>query len=140
MFRYSLLLLVVAILTFSTALGFNKISSSFKGKSAYNIKSKKATTSNVKSYKQAPTMVVYWSIKSTYDLILYAAGRSNTFQGTGVWSFIEFERESRNPQPDDDSSSQPIILPPTQRDLDQSESTTEKMSKSSSNKNSKNQR
>ena len=41
-----------------------------------------------------PTMVVYWSIKSAYDLGKYALGNSNKFVGTGVWSFIKFSKET----------------------------------------------
>lgn len=39
-------------------------------------------------------MVVYWSIKSAFDLAQYAVGASDSFKGTGVFSFIEFDRES----------------------------------------------
>ena len=37
-------------------------------------------------------MVVYWSIKSAFDLGKYALGGSDKFKGTGVWSFIEFDK------------------------------------------------
>lgn len=43
----------------------------------------------------APTMVVYWSIKSAIDLVGYATGKSDKFKGTGVFSAIEFEREKK---------------------------------------------
>lgn len=39
-------------------------------------------------------MVVYWSIKSAFDLGKYALGGSDKFKGTGVWSFIEFDKGS----------------------------------------------
>lgn len=39
-----------------------------------------------------PTMVVYWSIKSAFDLGKYALGGSDKFKGTGVWSFVEFDK------------------------------------------------
>lgn len=41
-----------------------------------------------------PTMVVYWSIKSAYDLGKYALGNSDKFVGTGVWSFIKFAKNT----------------------------------------------
>ena len=37
--------------------------------------------------------VVYWSIKSSFDLVRYAVGSTDSFKGTGVWSFVEFDRE-----------------------------------------------
>ena len=44
----------------------------------------------------APTMVVYWSIKSAIDLVGYQMGMSDSFQGTGVWSGIKMEREPKD--------------------------------------------
>jgi hypothetical protein len=41
----------------------------------------------------APTMVIYWTIKSAIDMVGYAAGQSDSFQGTGVWKGVEFKRE-----------------------------------------------
>lgn len=41
-------------------------------------------------------MVLYWSIKSTFDLIQYGLGAKDSFKGTGVWSFVEFDRQSPN--------------------------------------------
>jgi hypothetical protein len=46
-----------------------------------------------------PTMVVYWTIKSSIDLASYGLGMSDKFKGTGVWSGVEFER----PQEKDES-------------------------------------
>lgn len=38
-------------------------------------------------------MVVYWSIKSTFDLVRYGLGQTDKFKGTGVWSFIELNKK-----------------------------------------------
>ncbi len=58
------------------------------------------TSSNIE--KSNIRMVVYWSIKSTFDLARYAAGAINSFQGTGVWSFIKFDREQKTEDEDED--------------------------------------
>ena len=41
-------------------------------------------------------MVVYWSIKSAADLAAYAVGATDKFKGTGVFSSVEFQRESKD--------------------------------------------
>lgn len=47
-------------------------------------------------------MVIYWSIKSTYDLVQYGLGNTKEFRGTGVWSFIEMKKdEKKNDQVDE---------------------------------------
>ena len=39
-------------------------------------------------------MFVYWSIKSTFDLVRFGLGQGgDKFKGTGVFSFIEFDRK-----------------------------------------------
>ena len=43
--------------------------------------------------REAPKMVIFWSIMSSIDLAKYAVGASDSFQGTGVWSGIKFKRE-----------------------------------------------
>ena len=63
-------------------------------------KSKQIITSNIE--KSNIRMVVYWSIKSTFDLARYAVGSINSFQGTGVWSFIKFDREQKTDDEDED--------------------------------------
>ena len=53
-----------------------------------------------KVMKDSSRKVVYWSIKSTYDLVQYGLGATDKFKGTGVWSFIEFQK---NKEPASDS-------------------------------------
>ena len=38
-------------------------------------------------------MVIYWTIKSAIDLVGYSAGKTDSFQGTGVWKGVELKRE-----------------------------------------------
>ena len=45
----------------------------------------------------APTMFIYWSIKTAIDTIAYGLGATDEVKGTGVWSAFELKRE-----PDDD--------------------------------------
>lgn len=49
-------------------------------------------------------MVVYWSIKSAFDLGKYALGGSDKFKGTGVWSFIQFEKNGDKKETTEDSA------------------------------------
>jgi hypothetical protein len=51
------------------------------------------------------TMVVYWSIKSSFDLAQYAVGAKDTFKGTGVWSFVEMDRKGDAEKKELDASS-----------------------------------
>ena len=48
----------------------------------------------------APTMVIYWSIKTAVDTIRYAAGQTDEVKGTGVWSAFELKRD----KDDDDAN------------------------------------
>jgi hypothetical protein len=48
-----------------------------------------------------PTMVVYWTIKSSIDLAAYGLGKTDKFQGTGVWKGVQFEREKKDEEPSD---------------------------------------
>ena len=43
--------------------------------------------------KSTARAVVYWSIKSSFDLARYALGQTNEFQGTGVFNSIKFSRQ-----------------------------------------------
>ena len=46
-------------------------------------------------------MVVYWSIKSTFDIVQYAINPEiRKFKGTGVFNFIEL---SKDPDPEKDN-------------------------------------
>lgn len=48
----------------------------------------------------APTMVIYWSIKTAIDTIAYGIGATDQVKGTGVWSGFELKRD--DPKPEDD--------------------------------------
>lgn len=49
----------------------------------------------------APTMVVYWSIKTAIDGVNYALGNKDEWKGTGVFSGIQVKREKSD---DDDET------------------------------------
>ena len=49
----------------------------------------------------APTMFIYWSIKTAIDTIAYGLGASDEVKGTGVWSAFELKREKDD---DDDKN------------------------------------
>jgi hypothetical protein len=51
-----------------------------------------------------PTMVVYWTIKSSIDLIGYGLGQTDKFQGTGVWKGVQFEREKKDEESSDSAA------------------------------------
>ena len=50
-------------------------------------------------------MFVYWSIKSTFDLVRFGLGQGgDKFKGTGMFTFIEFDRKKEvNSSTDADS-------------------------------------
>lgn len=47
------------------------------------------------SLNAAPTMVIYWSIKTAIDTIAYGLGATDEVKGTGVWSAFELKRETK---------------------------------------------
>ena len=56
-------------------------------------------TSSTTSLNAAPTMVIYWSIKTAIDTIAYGVGLTDEVKGTGVWNAFELKRE---PKPEED--------------------------------------
>ena len=48
------------------------------------------------SLDAAPTMVIYWSIKTAIDTIAYSTGATDQVKGTGVWSGFELKREPKD--------------------------------------------
>ena len=64
----------------------------------------KQTTSS--QLEAAPTMVVYWTIKSAIDYVGYAAGQTDEWKGTGVWSGLSASRDKDGEDGDDESSKQ----------------------------------
>ena len=48
------------------------------------------------SLNAAPTMVIYWSIKTAIDTIAYGVGATDQVKGTGVWSGFELKREPKD--------------------------------------------
>ena len=55
----------------------------------------------------APTMVVYWTIKSAIDYVGYAAGQTDKWQGTGVWKGLKASRD------DEEEGDSPPKSPPS---------------------------
>ena len=69
------------------------------------ISTKKVVSISQRQIKSTtPTMVVYWSIKSAFDLGKYALGGSDKFKGTGVWSFIEFDKNGDKAEVPDETT------------------------------------
>ena len=55
------------------------------------------------SLDTAPTMVVYWTIKTAIDTIAYGLGATDEVKGTGVWKSFELKREKKNDDNDEES-------------------------------------
>ncbi len=55
--------------------------------------STKTTSSSSSSLDAAPTMVIYWTIKTAIDTIAYGLGVTDKVKGTGVWNAFELSRE-----------------------------------------------
>ena len=51
------------------------------------------------SLDAAPTMFIYWSIKTAMDTIAYGLGQTDEVKGTGVWGAFKLKREESD---DDD--------------------------------------
>ena len=51
----------------------------------------------------APTMVIYWSIKTAFDTLMYAAGQTDEVKGTGVWNAFELKRDKEEKEESPDS-------------------------------------
>ena len=58
------------------------------------------STPTSSSLEAAPTMVVYWSIKTAFDTLMYAAGQTDEVKGTGVWKAFELKRDTENEKDD----------------------------------------
>ena len=88
-----LLLLLIAMISLATIKAFGTSSRYAKGlKVPSTIRPRLAP-----STREAPKMVVYWSIKSTFDIVQYAINPDiRKFKGTGVFNFIEL---SKDPEP-----------------------------------------
>lgn len=50
----------------------------------------------------APTMVIYWSIKTAFDTLMYSLGQTDEVKGTGVWSAFKLKRDPEEKEEDDD--------------------------------------
>lgn len=49
----------------------------------------------------APTMVIYWSIKTAIDTVSYALGNTDEVKGTGVFSGFELKRDTSEKDEDE---------------------------------------
>jgi len=74
----------------STASAFTQ-SPLVSGRPAFVSSSKKPNS--LTSLEAAPTMVIYWSIKTAIDTAAYALGVTDEVKGTGVWNSFELKRE-----------------------------------------------
>lgn len=54
---------------------------------------------------------MYWTIKSSIDLIGYGLGQTDKFQGTGVWKGVQFEREKKDEESTDAKKKDPVDTP-----------------------------
>ena len=88
--RSILILLLVLFVLLQTVLSFNMKVTTLPSRLKKGIMKKDI----IRSYRnEQPKMVVYWSIKSSFDLVRYAVGQTDKFVGTGVWSFIKFDKK-----------------------------------------------
>ena len=90
------LLVYVAMISIATIKAFGTSSGYIKGlKVPSTMRPRLAPNA-----REAPKMVVYWSIKSTFDIVQYAINPDiRKFKGTGVFNFIEL---SKDPKPEGD--------------------------------------
>ena len=49
--------------------------------------------STTTSLEAAPTMFIYWSIKTAIDTIAYGLGATDEVKGTGVWNQFQLKRD-----------------------------------------------
>ena len=66
-------------------------------------------TQSSTSLNVAPTMVIYWTIKTAFDSAAYALGMTDEVKGTGVWNSFELKREKDedDPSSSNDNKSKP---------------------------------
>jgi len=57
--------------------------------------------STTTSLDAAPTMFIYWSIKTAIDTIAYGLGATDKVKGTGVWNAFELSREPKEEEEED---------------------------------------
>ena len=92
-----LLLILVVMISISTMNAFGTSARYAKGLKVPSTMRPKLSP----SAREAPKMVVYWSIKSTFDIVQYAINPEiRKFKGTGVFNFIEL---SKDPDPEKDN-------------------------------------
>lgn len=63
------------------------------GRTTSRYDSNKATRTT--ALEAAPTMVIYWTIKTAFDTLRYAAGQTDEVKGTGVFSGFQLKRETK---------------------------------------------
>ena len=82
-----------AIIALFTTGGDSFVPSTNIQRSATTTTSTKTTSSSSSSLDAAPTMVIYWTIKTAIDTIAYGLGVTDKVKGTGVWNAFELSRE-----------------------------------------------
>ena len=64
-----------------------------------SISTQPATTTSLDA---APTMFIYWSIKTAIDTIAYGLGATDEVKGTGVWNQFQLKREKEEEEEDEE--------------------------------------
>ena len=82
MTKLLIIFLAAALLTLSSVSGF-----------APQLHQPTSFASTSTQLDAAPTMVVYWTIKSAIDYVGYATGQTDKWQGTGVWKGLKVSRD-----------------------------------------------
>ena len=94
MTKFLIIFLAAALLTLSSVSGF----------APPQLHQPTSFASTSTQLDAAPTMVVYWTIKSAIDYVGYATGQTDKWQGTGVWTGLKV---SRDDEEGDDGSPNP---------------------------------
>lgn len=84
--KFAIIFLAAALFPISSVSGFAPRQPSFIARTSTKIE----TTSQLQA---APTMVIYWTIKSAIDYAGYATGKTDEWKGTGVWSGLSVKRD-----------------------------------------------
>ena len=101
MTKLLIIFLAAALLTLSSVSGF--------APQLHQPTSFASTTST--QLDAAPTMVVYWTIKSAIDYVGYATGQTDKWQGTGVWKGLKVSRDD-----EEGGDGSPKNPPPAKKD------------------------
>jgi len=68
-------------------------SSAFVNHNSPTFGTRKSQSDSKTAVMVAPTLFIYWSIKTAFDSVSYALGQTDEVKGTGVWSSFKLKRE-----------------------------------------------